>query len=197
MSETNGQTNANGTRTVTIYGAQFTYRETYRVEGGQFQVLTNGEWTAVSPDQIATLCAVVNQTMSQNLSNNFRPNVRDALLKEGIITQEQYDEKKAPNDAATKLSVDAKAALAQEFATEVDEYEFGGTGGPRGPRDPDKDYAIQWMLTKMAARVAREGGSNTKTEMLKHVTARYAEQPDHWKEMALAARARDKGIEGL
>jgi hypothetical protein len=105
--------------------------------------------------------SALNQTLAENLRNNFAAKIRAKL--------DEY--RKANNlaeDADVGVDVLDKEQLDTEFAAYANEYEFGvrtGGGGPRVPADPigKEAHRIAWDRVK-AALQKKNIGLNTVTK---------------------------------
>lgn len=86
--------------------------------------------------------AVLNQTLAENLRNNFASKVKAA--------------QKAAIEAETEVDV---GALVTEFGDYVASYEFGvrRTGGTRAPVDPVEKEALSIAIAKVKAALKAKG----------------------------------------
>lgn len=170
---------ATGNRTITIKGLSFQYQERYRVTDGAFQRRgDDGNWVALDPAELPTLCERVNQDMAENVRNLFAIKVNKVL----------------PEGAADASGLDAAtvASLRDDFAELVDEYTFGGSKGPRGPRDALKDYTLGMMFTQLSAATAKAGQTFSRAAMTKRCLDIYNENPEKWREKGAAMQKREK-----
>lgn len=158
MSETT--TNAPSVKEITVQGLAFEVNQPYAAGTHE---LTVGEANAL------------NQTLAENLRNNFAPKVKKAM--------EEYRKANSLADdaevAVTSLDHDA---LKTEFEAYAAEYEFSaiaGGGGARTPTDPiqREAYRIAWDKIKLA--LTKKGikidtvGKDKKDELIKGTLEKY------------------------
>lgn len=133
----------------------------------------------------------LNQTMAENLRNNFASTVKDAM---------------AAYRKANSLAEDAEVPVANldhdALQTEMDkysaEYKFreGGGGGVRGPSDPVEREANAIATAKVKAKLTEKGiklNSVSKEKMAELVKAVVEKYPD----IRAEAERRVKAAEGI
>lgn len=88
---------------------------------------------------------VINQTLAENLRNNFASTVKKFLEKAGAKD-------------ATELTPDQRTELQSKFDAYADAYEFGvRTGGTGRPVDPVEAQALEMATTKVKESLKRQG----------------------------------------
>lgn len=101
--------------------------------------------------------AVLNQTLAENLRNNFASKVKAAVAKANGI--EKVSDLPTGDEYAGLLAAVDTDALASEFAAYVTEYEFGvrRTGTSRGPVDPVEREAVSMAREKVKVALKKKG----------------------------------------
>jgi hypothetical protein len=166
---------------ITIQGLEFEAPQPY-VAG--VHTLTEGEASAL------------NQTLAENLRNNFAPSIKSAVA-------EYRKANGLPDDAevaVTSLDFDALDAAFQKYA---DEYEFGvrKAGGIRTPTDPVAREAHRIALDKVktalnAKNVKLSSVPKEKmAELVKQVLTKYTEITEEAKRRVTATA--EIALEGL
>lgn len=114
-------------QTITIQGLEFEAPQPYKAGAHE---LTAGEASAL------------NQTLAENLRNNFAPRIKAAMA-------EYRKANSLAEDAEVPVANLDQDALSEAFAKYADEYEFGvrTAGGTRTPSDP---------VEREAQRIARD-----------------------------------------
>lgn len=169
----------NGTRKITILGVPAQYVERYRVNGSQIERRNPADNSWSTPDDLAQCVAVINQTVSQNMGNNLRGDVKDLLATHNVTDGSQL-----PPDVYKVVQVQVQEMVDEEFA----EYKFGGTRGPRGPRDPVKKLTMNYLLNKVRASATARGIMNwSDANVTEKAETLYKANPDKWRAEAEAA----------
>lgn len=167
-------TNGPTFQTITIQGLQFQAPSPYR------------EGHVVNAAEASTL----NQTLGENLRNNFAGKVRAAL---------DVAEKAAQAAGATapiQLSEEVKAKLASDFAAYAESYTFQGKRPGRAPADPVEKEA--WKMGKeLVLSHLRKHNFDIKTladgQLDSLVTQALEKRQDIWEE----ARRRVDAVQAL
>lgn len=144
---------------ITIQGLEFEAPQPYKAGPRE---LTEGEASAL------------NQTLAENLRNNFAPRIKAA----------QAEYRKANNlaeDAEVAVTSLDQEKLAEDFEKYASEYKFGvrTAGGPRTPSDPVGKEAHRIALAKVktalkAKNIAADSVSKEKmAEYVKQVLDKY------------------------
>jgi hypothetical protein len=88
---------------------------------------------------------VVNQTLHENLRNNFASSIKKFMEKAGVRD-------------ATELSAEQRAEIQEKFDSYAEAYEFGvRTGGTGRPVDPVEAQALEMATTKVKESLKRQG----------------------------------------
>jgi hypothetical protein len=154
MSDTTTGTGASAdVASITIQGLEFEAPQPYKA--GAYE-LTEGEASAL------------NQTLAENLRNNFAPKIKAA--------QAAYRQANGlADDAEVPVASLDQDALAEAFEKYASEYEFGvrkGGGGPRTPSDPveREAFGIAKEKVKTALKAKNiEVGSVSKEKMGEYI----------------------------
>lgn len=150
------------TTQITVQGLTFDAPQPYTAGTKE---LTDGEASAL------------NQTLAENLRNNFAPQVKKAL--------EEY--KKAnnlPEDAEVGVDQLDHEALIEAFDKYADEYEFGvrrAGGGTRAPADPVGREAHRIASAKVREALKKKGlkiDSVSKEKMAEFIEGVLAKYPE-------------------
>jgi len=138
---------------ITVQGLEFEAPQPYKAGSRE---LTEGEASAL------------NQTLAENLRNNFAPKIKAAMAEyrkaNGLADDAEV--------AVTSLDMDK---LAEEFEKYATEYEFGvrkGGGGPRTPSDPVGKEAHRMALAKVKEALTKKSieiGSVSKEKMAEYI----------------------------
>jgi hypothetical protein len=166
---------------ITIQGLEFEAPQPY-VAG--VHTLTEGEASAL------------NQTLAENLRNNFAPSIKSAIAEyrkaNGLAEDAEV--------AVTSLDYDALDSAFQKYA---DEYEFGvrKAGGIRTPTDPIQREAHRIALDKVKTALNVKNVKLTSVpkekmaEFVSQVLAKYPEITEEAKRRVAATA--DIALEGL
>jgi len=111
----------------------------------------------------AVEASVLNQTLSQNLRNNFAPHV-----------------KKAQDTAAANGQDLDLEALREKFASYAEQYVFSERRAGRGPIDPVEREALKMAKESIRAACAREGISLKAEETDSLANQHLRGQPDNY-----------------
>jgi hypothetical protein len=177
---TNGQGSSTPVTSITIQGLEFEVMQPYS-EGHQ---LTAGE------------AAALNQTLAENLRNNFAPAVRKAVA-------EYRKANGLAEDAEVPVTNLDRDELQQNLDKYAEDYEFGvgRAGGIRAPKDPIEREAHRIAQEKVKAALATKNvklssvSKEKMDELVKGVIAKYPAITEEAKRRVSSAA--DIALEGL
>lgn len=177
---TNGQGASTPVTSITIQGLEFEVMQPYQ----KGHVVTEGE------------AAALNQTLAENLRNNFAPTIRKAIA----------DYRKT-NGLAEDAEVPVSQLDRDELQTHLDkyaeEYEFGvgRAGGVRTPRDPVEREAYRIATEKLRAALSAKSvklssvSKEKMDELVKGIITKYPAITEEAKRRVSSAA--DIALEGL